>query len=197
MFTAHGRTVLMSHEGIRLVSTEEAARETSRRPIAAAHRRDTGQSACAADRGQGSRDRLAGWPPERMELCVAARRVPLRDLRRRTQGRRPRKSVSPSRKPTALLPMYKPLAKPASAHAVGRYAMQFNWLDGHSAGIYSWDYLRRNCQCQECTIRGHRRHGNAERSQPAITQSQDIAGVTTLRWVPVFHLFLELPQTAW
>ena len=46
--------------------------------------------------------------------------------------------------------MYAPPAKPASAHAVGRYAMQFNWLDGHSGGIYSWEYLRRHCQCQEC-----------------------------------------------
>jgi DUF971 family protein len=35
---------------------------------------------------------------------------------------------------------------------VGRYAIQFNWLDGHSGGIYSWEYLRRNCQCRECTF---------------------------------------------
>jgi DUF971 family protein len=49
-----------------------------------------------------------------------------------------------------LLPMYTPPAKPASAHGVGRYAIQFNWQDGHSGGIYSWDYLRRHCQCAEC-----------------------------------------------
>jgi DUF971 family protein len=61
-----------------------------------------------------------------------------------------RKIGQPHPKPTELLPMYKPLAKPESAHAVGRYALQFNWLDGHSSGIYSWEYLRRNCQCQEC-----------------------------------------------
>jgi DUF971 family protein len=48
--------------------------------------------------------------------------------------------------------MYTPPAKPASAHAVGRYAIQFNWLDGHTSGIYSWEYLRRQCQCQECTF---------------------------------------------
>jgi DUF971 family protein len=35
---------------------------------------------------------------------------------------------------------------------VGRYAIQFNWLDGHSSGIYSWEYLRRVCRCQECTF---------------------------------------------
>ena len=52
----------------------------------------------------------------------------------------------------ALLPLYTPPPKPASAHAVGRYAIQFDWQDGHSGGIYSWDYLRRHCQCRECTF---------------------------------------------
>jgi DUF971 family protein len=68
---------------------------------------------------------------------------------RKTQGR---KAGQPKAKPTELLPMYAPPVKPASAHAVGRYALQFNWLDGHSAGIYSWEYLRRVCQCRECTF---------------------------------------------
>jgi DUF971 family protein len=53
-------------------------------------------------------------------------------------------------KQTELLPMFTPPPRPASAHAVGRYALQFNWLDGHSSGIYSWDYLRRVCQCAAC-----------------------------------------------
>jgi len=63
-----------------------------------------------------------------------------------------RKIGQPKPKPTAVLPMYTPPAKPASAHPVGRYAIQFNWQDGHSGGIYSWDYLRRVCQCGECTF---------------------------------------------
>src|SRR6185437_12624927 len=66
---------------------------------------------------------------------------------RKAQGR---SAGQPKPKPTALLPMYTPPAKPASAHGVGRYALQFNWADGHSGGIYSWDYLRRHCQCPEC-----------------------------------------------
>jgi DUF971 family protein len=66
---------------------------------------------------------------------------------RATEGRKP---GQPKPKPASLLPMYTPPPKPASAHAVGRYALQFNWLDGHSSGIYSWEYLRRSCQCQEC-----------------------------------------------
>ncbi len=31
--------------------------------------------------------------------------------------------------------------KPRGMHQVGRYAMQIDWSDGHSTGIYSWDYL--------------------------------------------------------
>jgi DUF971 family protein len=31
--------------------------------------------------------------------------------------------------------------KPRGMHEVGRYAMQIDWSDGHSTGIYSWDYL--------------------------------------------------------
>lgn len=33
---------------------------------------------------------------------------------------------------------------------VGSYALQATWSDGHSAGIYSWQYLRRICPCPVC-----------------------------------------------
>jgi DUF971 family protein len=69
--------------------------------------------------------------------------------KRKAEGR---KAGQPKPRPTDVLPMYTPPAKPASAQAVGRYAIQFNWQDGHSGGIYSWDYLRRVCQCRECTF---------------------------------------------
>ena len=68
---------------------------------------------------------------------------------RAQEGRKP---GQPKPMPAAVLPMYAPPPKPASAHAVGRYAIQFNWLDGHSSGIYSWEYLRRVCQCRECAF---------------------------------------------
>ena len=32
---------------------------------------------------------------------------------------------------------------PLEVTAVGAYAVQFHWSDGHSTGIYSWDTLRR------------------------------------------------------
>lgn len=34
--------------------------------------------------------------------------------------------------------------------AVGAYAFQFFWSDGHSTGIFTWAYLRAACPCREC-----------------------------------------------
>ncbi len=34
---------------------------------------------------------------------------------------------------------------------VGGYAIQFHWQDGHTFGIYDWDYLRELCPCADCT----------------------------------------------
>jgi DUF971 family protein len=33
---------------------------------------------------------------------------------------------------------------------VGNYAIEFRWHDGHSTGIYSYDYLRSLCPCAVC-----------------------------------------------
>jgi DUF971 family protein len=49
-----------------------------------------------------------------------------------------------------LLPMYKPKARAQSATQVGNYAIQISFNDGHSTGIFSYDYLRTNCPCAEC-----------------------------------------------
>lgn len=49
-----------------------------------------------------------------------------------------------------LLPMYKPKIAATAAHAVGNYALQIDFNDGHSTGIYSFDFLRTICPCAEC-----------------------------------------------
>ncbi len=51
-------------------------------------------------------------------------------------------------------PMFgvKPL-KPQRAELVGRYALQIYWNDGHSTGIYSFDFLRNLCPCAECAAK--------------------------------------------
>lgn len=49
-----------------------------------------------------------------------------------------------------LLPMYKPKLAAKAAHAVGNYALQIDFNDGHATGIFSFDYLRTICPCEEC-----------------------------------------------
>jgi DUF971 family protein len=49
-----------------------------------------------------------------------------------------------------LLPMYKPKARAQAATQVGNYAIQINFTDGHSTGIFSYDYLRTLCPCDDC-----------------------------------------------
>ncbi len=57
-------------------------------------------------------------------------------------------------KSTAALPMFKAVAKPLTADAVGKYAIKFHWNDGHELGIYSWRFLRDVCPCGECKAAG-------------------------------------------
>ena len=39
---------------------------------------------------------------------------------------------------------------PVEIRYVGRYALRFFWSDGHDTGIYSFEYLRRLCDCEAC-----------------------------------------------
>jgi DUF971 family protein len=48
------------------------------------------------------------------------------------------------------LPMYKAKPGALSAQAVGSYAIQIEFTDRHSTGIFSFDYLRDLCPCEEC-----------------------------------------------
>jgi DUF971 family protein len=51
---------------------------------------------------------------------------------------------------SSALPMYKPKLAAKSAHPVGNYALQIDFNDGHTAGIFSFDYLRTVCPCADC-----------------------------------------------
>jgi DUF971 family protein len=48
------------------------------------------------------------------------------------------------------LPMFKPKVTARGASAVGSYAIQIEFTDGHSTGIYSFDHLREICPCEAC-----------------------------------------------
>jgi DUF971 family protein len=41
-------------------------------------------------------------------------------------------------------------AEAAAIRPIGRYALQFQWRDGHADGIYSFDLLRSICRCPDC-----------------------------------------------
>ena len=69
------------------------------------------------------------------------------DDERGKSGRQP--GEKPKLAPGAL-PMFKEAAKPLSAEGVGKYAIKFNWNDGHELGLYSWQFLRDVCPCEEC-----------------------------------------------
>ena len=38
----------------------------------------------------------------------------------------------------------------ARPRPVGNYALQIDFTDGHDTGIYSYEYLRTICPCEEC-----------------------------------------------
>jgi DUF971 family protein len=59
---------------------------------------------------------------------------------------------------TVLLKTYKPQQQPqlpgrynlTGIEQIGHYAIQISWGDGHSTGIYTWEYLRSLCECSSC-----------------------------------------------
>lgn len=54
--------------------------------------------------------------------------------------------------------LHKPVPRPMTPQSfdlaqitpVGGYAIQPLWKDGHGSGIYSYEYLRQICPCEEC-----------------------------------------------
>ncbi len=142
----------MSHEGIRFVDKEEAARASeSERPLS----------------------RIAVTPEKVRVLLTEGKGLEidwqdghrsawtfawLRDACPCATCIDERKAAGPQNRPAEVqspppcCPCTRRPPSPPAPTAVGRYALQFNWLDGHSGGIYSWDYLRRHCQCPECTF---------------------------------------------
>jgi len=40
--------------------------------------------------------------------------------------------------------------KPNAIENVGLYALRFKWNDGHDTGIYTFEFLRELCTCEQC-----------------------------------------------
>jgi len=39
---------------------------------------------------------------------------------------------------------------PDEIQPVGKYGLKITWNDGHNLGIYTFEYLRKLCECEEC-----------------------------------------------
>ena len=57
--------------------------------------------------------------------------------------------------------------EPLSIQPVGNYAVSFQWSDGHSTGIYRFDFLREICPCEACRA-ARRTQGSSPRSSQTI-----------------------------
>ena len=58
--------------------------------------------------------------------------------------------ATPALRSSPALPLFKPRLAAKSAQPVGNYALQIDFNDGHTAGIFSFDYLRSICPCETC-----------------------------------------------
>jgi len=139
----------MSHEGIRFVSAEQAAKEAAtdkRMPVEAVtpakvrvHK--TEGTGVEIDWKDGHKSAWTFTWLRNACPCATCHEERVHN------GRKPGEAKP---KPQTLLPMYEAPMRPTEATPVGKYALKFKWTDGHESGIYSWEYLRRVCQCEAC-----------------------------------------------
>lgn len=141
----------MSHEGIRFVSKEEARRAAKQdQPLPA---EATQPAKVRVNKTEGTGMEIlwkdghhSSWTfPWLRNACPCATCHEEREASGRIPG-------EPRPKSETLLPMYERPPRPTLVTPVGNYAISFTWNDGHSSGIYSWDFLRRHCTCDECTL---------------------------------------------
>jgi DUF971 family protein len=139
----------MSHEGIRIVNEDEARRtvgDEARLPADAVtplkvRVKKTEGTGIEIDWRDGHN---SAWNFRWLrDACPCAT---CNDEREKS-GRAPGEPKPKVQDPFAL---YQEPPRPVEVTPVGKYALRFKWNDGHEAGLYSWDYLRRVCQCETC-----------------------------------------------
>ncbi len=140
----------MSHEGIRFVSAEEAeqnaeleSRKLAPNAVTPAKVRvkKTEGTGVEIDWRDGHQ---SAWGFKWLrDACPCATCHEEREASGRPPG-------VPKPKAPTLLVMYEAPVKPLEVTSVGKYALRFKWSDGHESGIYSWEYLRRQCGCEVC-----------------------------------------------
>ena len=154
----------MSHEGIRILSKDEARKSAEETAFADRElpREATDPARVRVHKTEGTGMDIEWKDGHKSSWSFAWLRLacPCATCHEE-RGATGRKPGEPKPEPATLLPMYKAPVRPDSVSQIGRYAIAFHWNDGHQSGIYSWDYLRRQCQCAEC------RAGRAETGSPA------------------------------
>lgn len=136
----------MSHEGIRFVSAEEAARE-ERQPKLAGNAIKPAKVKIDRTGGTGMTIEWRDGHTSHWSFAWLRAACPCATCHeaREAEGRAPGIAKA---KPATLLPMYEAPPRPAEVEPVGKYALRFKWNDGHEAGLYSWDYLRNVCDVE-------------------------------------------------
>jgi len=139
----------MSHEGIRIVSAEEAhaSDHTERKlpedavnPLKVRVKKTEGTGVEIDWRDGHKSSWTFAWLRNACPCATCHEE-------REQDGRQPGVAKP---KPKTLLVLYEPPVRPLEVLSVGKYAVKFKWSDGHESGIYSWDYLRRVCRCTQC-----------------------------------------------
>jgi DUF971 family protein len=139
----------MSHEGIRIVDAEQARREDSEHKILSTDAVTPNKVRVKKTDGTGVEiewkdGHSSSWTFTWLRnACPCATCYDDREKTGRPAG-------VPKPKEKTLLVMYEAPVKPVEITPVGKYALKFKWSDGHESGIYSWEYLRRICQCVPC-----------------------------------------------
>src|ERR1700712_1647827 len=141
----------MSHEGIRIVNEDTARREmAAEKPLSrdavtpnkvrVLKSEGTGMSIDWKDGHWSSW--TFGWLRDGCPCATC-------NEERKADGREPG-GPKPKAKDTSPFALYQAPARPVEVTPVGKYALRFKWNDGHESGIFSWEYLRRVCQCNQC-----------------------------------------------
>lgn len=139
----------MSHEGIRFVNAEQAQREAAHEEKLPADAVTPKKVRVMKTEGTGVAIEWKDGHRSEWNFAWLRNACPCATCHeeREQSGRKP---GEPKPKPNTPLVMYQPPIRPVEVTPVGNYAMKFKWTDGHESGIYSWEYLRRVCQCEVC-----------------------------------------------
>jgi DUF971 family protein len=146
----------MSHEGIRLVSEERALHEDAEHAPLPRETIDPKRVRVLKSEGKGLEIDWQDGHTSRWSFAWLRQACPCATCQEERE-QTGRALGEPTPAPANLLPLYKARIGPDSVQQVGRYAISFGWNDGHTSGIYSWDYLRRHCICEECRTQNGQR----------------------------------------